>query len=270
MQTTTTLNNNWRKVASAIYKKPVDSKIFGSVEMDITELEEYIRTKRKQGIKITLTHIFTLAVARGIAQVAPELNSYVRRGNIHQRDNVDAMVTILLKEEQMGTVRVPDADQLTIEEISVMLRDDIRKSRQGDENKTMKLKGLMASIPWPLRNWLYRLLKRITIDWGFSLPSIGLGVNSFGSFVITNIGSIGLDMGFPALFPVSNVSLVFVLGGVADKAWVVDGQIAVRRIVSLGAALDHRAVDASHGGKLFNYLKYIAKHPETLEQKPVE
>jgi pyruvate dehydrogenase E2 component (dihydrolipoamide acetyltransferase) len=268
MQTQTDFNNTWRKVASSIYRKPVDSKILGFVELDITDLEEYIKHRRSEGLKITLTHIFTLAVARALATEVPELNTYVRRGYIVQREHIDAMVSVLLREQQMGTIHVPDADKMTLKEVSEYMHDEIRKSRKGDENKTMRLKGMMAAIPWPFRNWLYKLLKRITIDWGLSLPSIGLGVNSFGSFVVTNIGSIGLDMGFPALFPVSNVAIVFVLGGVSEKPWVVNGEIKIRKIVSLGAALDHRAVDASHGGRLFTYLKSIAGHPEVLELKP--
>lgn len=269
MQTQTDFNSTWRKVASSIYRKPVDSKILGFVELDITDLEEYIKRKRVEGLKITATHIFTLGVARALATEVPELNTYVRRGNIIKREHIDAMVSVLLREQQMGTIHVPDADKMTLKDVSEYMHDEIKKSRKGNENKTMKLKGLVAAIPWPFRNWLYKLLKRITIDWGFSLPAAGLGVNSFGSFVLTNIGSIGLDMGFPALFPISNVAMVFVLGGVSDKAWVVDGQIVVRRVVSLGAALDHRAVDASHGGRLFNYLKHLVKHPEELEQKPL-
>lgn len=268
MQTETDFNNVWRKVASAIYRKPVDSKIVGFVELDITGLEDYIRMKRHQGLKITLTHVFALAVARALATEVPELNTYVRRGKIIRRDTVDAMVSVLLGGQQMGTVHIADADKLTLAEVVSLMRHEIINSRKGNENRTMKWKNIMASIPWPFRNWIYKLVKIVTIDWGFSMKAIGLGVNSFGSFVLTNIGSIGLDMGFPALFPVSNVAMVFVLGGVHDKAWVVDGQVAVRRIVSLGAALDHRVVDASHGGRLFNYMKYIAEHPEVLETKP--
>lgn len=45
--TNTNLNTSWRKTASTIYKKPVDSKIFGSVEIDITDLEKYINEKEK-------------------------------------------------------------------------------------------------------------------------------------------------------------------------------------------------------------------------------
>lgn len=268
MQTGPPLNTAWRKVATAMYRKPVDSKIVGFVELDITDLDEYVKLKRSQGVKITLTHIFTLAVARAMSTEVPELNTYVRRGKIYRRDHVDAVVSVLLRDGQMGTIHLPDADKLTLEESVSLIQEKIAHSRKGDERKTMKLKGFMGSLPWPVRGWIYRLLKMLTIDWGISLPSLGLGVNSFGSFILTNIGSVGLDMGFPALMPVSNVAMVFVLGGVGDKPWVVDGKVAVRRIVSLGAAFDHRAVDAKHGGTLFNYLKHIARHPEVLEQKP--
>lgn len=62
-------NTNWRKVASTIYKKPIDSKIFGTVELDVTELEKYVAQKRKEGIKTTLTYLITLIIGRAIRQV---------------------------------------------------------------------------------------------------------------------------------------------------------------------------------------------------------
>ncbi|MBK8557735.1 MAG: hypothetical protein IPL65_19200 [Lewinellaceae bacterium] len=43
--------------------------------------------------------------------------------------------------------------------------------------------------------------------------------------------------------------------------------IVPRRMSQLGAALDHRVVDAIHGGRLFNDLKAL-QHPEVSEQKP--
>jgi len=100
---------------------------------------------------------------------------------------------------------------------------------------------------------------------GMSLPSIGLTADNFGSFVITNIGSIGLDTGFPALFPISNVAMVFVMGGVSKKPVVINDEVMVRRVISLSCALDHRVVDANHGGKLFKSLKHAIRNPELFE-----
>lgn len=266
---TINMDTQWRRVAAAMYKKPVDSKIFGSVEIDITELEQYVSRKRKEGLKITLTHIFLLGMARAFREDIPEFNCYIRRGKAVQRHQIDATLSVLIKgDSEMGSIKVTQADTLTLYELSDMLSGELASSKKGHENKTMHVKSLLAAIPWPFRGWLLDFIKRITVDWGFSFPSIGITPDSLGSFVLTNIGSIGLDMGYPALLPASNVSVVLVLGGVNTKPWVVDGQIVARRILSLGAALDHRVVDGIHGGRLFRYLKRLVRQPEVLEQKP--
>ena len=267
MKTVQELNSGWRKVASSIYRRPTDSKIFGSVEIDVTELEEYISEKRKNGVKATLTHFFVLAAARALKEEVPEMNTYIKRGNVILRDHIDVMVSVLLRKSQMGSVLIKDADTLTLDGLINLMNAEIKSARQGSENKTMQMKDKMAGIPWPLRGWIFSLLKTITFDWGFSIPSLGLSANSFGSFVVSNIGNVGLDMGYPALFPSSNVSFVLILGGVNRKPAVVGDQILPRTILSLGAALDHRVVDASHGGLLFRYLKKIVKNPELLDEK---
>jgi pyruvate/2-oxoglutarate dehydrogenase complex dihydrolipoamide acyltransferase (E2) component len=265
MKTKAELNTGWRKIASSIYRRPTDSKILGSVEIDVTDLETYIANKRQNGVKATLTHVFVLAAARALKQEVPELNTYIKRGNVVLRDHIDVMVSVLLRDSKMGSIIIKDADKLTLAELVNLMADEVRSARQGNENKTMKMKDNLAKVPWPIREWIIRLLKTITFNWGFSFPGLGLSANSFGSFVVSNIGSIGLDMGYPALFPSSNVSFVLILGGVNRKPAVVGDQILPRTILSLGAALDHRVVDASHGGLLFKYLKNIVKNPELLD-----
>jgi pyruvate dehydrogenase E2 component (dihydrolipoamide acetyltransferase) len=207
------INNDWRKVAAAIFKKPSDSKVFGIAELDVTALEEFVTKKLKEGLKITLTHIFTLIISRGIKEEVPEINCYVRRGNIKERDQIDAMVSVLIGDGELSSVKVGNTDQLNLIQVADVLSKGIKNSRSGDENKTMKMKAVMGKIPWPFRTWIFNFVKLLTIRWGISIPSAGLTTKSFGSFVLTNIGSIGIDNGLPALFPISNVAFVFVMGG---------------------------------------------------------
>ena len=261
-------NSNWRKVASTIYKKPTDSKIYGLVDLDVTELEKYVAKKRKEGLKTTITYIITLIIGRAIRENVPELNTYVKRGKIVQREQVDGMVSVLLPGGQMGTVKVENADTTTIQELTDKIAQRIRDSRKGDENDAMQSKSLLANIPWPFRKWLFRLYRTITIDWGISLPGVGLDSNSFGSYVVSNIGTVGLDTGFGSLLPSSNVSLVFILGSILKKPAVVNDEVVPRRIMQLSATLDHRVVDGSHGGLLFRAIKQMAKNPEILETEP--
>ena len=115
-------------VASAIYKRPTDSKILGQSEVDVTDLENYITEKRKKGIKVTLTQVLTLAAARALRTEVPELNVYLRRGKIVKRPSVDAMVSVLLEGSELGSVKVPHADEITIDEMALFLASEIKKS----------------------------------------------------------------------------------------------------------------------------------------------
>jgi len=185
-----------------------------------------------------------------------------------KRDKVDAMVSVLLKKDEMGSVKIENIDQLTVAELSEMMAEKIRQSRQGEENSAMQSKHMLSSIPWPFRAWLFNLYKLITIDWGLSLPGVNLSSDSFGSFVISNIGTLGLDTGYGALLPSSNVSIVLIIGKVYKKPLVVNDEIVPRKVFTLSATLDHRVVDGSHGGKLFRFIRQMVKTPELLDVKP--
>ena len=267
--TTTSFNTDWRKTAAAIYRKPHDSKVFGTVELDVTELEQFIADKRRQGLKITLTHIFLLAIARAYREAVPELNCYVGMGRIIPRKNVDASLSVLIKNgTEMSSVKVPDADRLTLAELAAWLETELARSRHGDESAAMSNKSMLARVPWPFRNWIVRWVRLITIDWGMAIPFLGITPHSFGSFLLTNTGSVGIDVGYPALLPLSNVSAVISMGFPQSKPAVHEGQIVPRRLLTLSAVMDHRVVDALHAGRLFRYFKKIVREPELLEQKP--
>ena len=258
-------NNDWRKTAAAIYRKPVDSKIFGTVDLDVTELEAFVLEKRKQGLRITLMHPLILFMARGIKNEVPELNCFVRRGSIIAREHVDVSVSVLVKGgTQMGVVMVPAAETLSLADLADLLAREVPLARKGNNGKAADPTKLVASIPWPFRTWLVGLAKWLSIDMGVSLPGLGLTPEKFGTFVFSNLGSIGLDVGYPALFPASNVGMVLNMGNVISKPMVVGDQIVPRRMLSLSAALDHRIVDAAHVGVMFRYIKEVIKGPFDL------
>ncbi|MCB8998605.1 MAG: hypothetical protein H6540_00860 [Bacteroidales bacterium] len=123
----TSLNTEWRKVAATIYSKPVDSKIYGSVEIDVTDLEAWVSRKRKEGLKITLTHIFVLILARALKYEVPELNTYIRRGNVVEREHVDAMVSVLNEQKEMSSVKVhPVLKTFTLTELADRINEEAK------------------------------------------------------------------------------------------------------------------------------------------------
>jgi pyruvate/2-oxoglutarate dehydrogenase complex dihydrolipoamide acyltransferase (E2) component len=258
-------NTAWRKTAATIYKKPQDSKIFGSVDLDITTLAAYIQKQRAAGNKITYTHFFMVATARALAVDVPAFNTFVKRGNIVPHEDIVATVSVLLETGDMGSVKVPAAHKVTLLNAEKILAKQIADTRSGNENKLMKMKDTLGNIPWPFRKFAYGIIKRLTIDWGLEIPFLGLKPSSFGSFVLSNIGTLGLDLGFPGLLPSANIAFVMMMGKPTLKPWVHDGQVVPREVLTLSAAIDHRVADASHAGKLFQYYKKMIQNPELLE-----
>jgi pyruvate dehydrogenase E2 component (dihydrolipoamide acetyltransferase) len=258
------LNNTWRKTASTIYEKPRDSKMLGAVEIDITHVEEFIAQKRKEGIKITLTHIFALVVGKAVKHNVPELNCYLTRGKIFQRKTVDAMISVLIGKNQMGSVIVKDIDNYNIVELSNYLDQQIldAKDKKGDQSK--KKKNLLASVPWPFRKPLFNFIRWTSQDLGIIIPGIGIKPDAFGTFILSNIGTLGLDVGFGSLMPPSNLAFVMFMGKSQKKPIVVNDEIVIRKMISLTSVLDHRIIDGSHGGNLFRAIKKYLAEPEKL------
>ncbi len=259
-------NTDWRKIASTIYKKPVDSKIFGQSDIDVTLLEKFIVEKRKKGLKITLTHVFLKIISKCLQDDVPEFNTFLRRGKVKSRETIDVMVSVLQASGAMGSVLVKNANELSLEEIESELNKKVIEARLGKETHNKQSKNILTKLPWPFRPMFFKFYKLFTIKLGFSMPFIGLSANNFGSFILTNIGSIGLDTGYPALMPSSNVAFVFVMGGIQKKPVVVNDEIVIRRMMTVSVVIDHRLADASHGGKLLRIIKKYLRNPDLLDK----
>jgi pyruvate/2-oxoglutarate dehydrogenase complex dihydrolipoamide acyltransferase (E2) component len=103
---------------------------------------------------------------------------------------------------------------------------------------------------------------------GVEITALGLSAHSFGSFVVSDIGSFGLNTGMTALMPAAKVPAVIVLGKVEEKPVIRGGEIVIRTILPLTGTFDHRIVDGMQIGKLARGIKRNFRKPECLDEKP--
>ncbi|WP_236790231.1 dihydrolipoamide acetyltransferase family protein [Amycolatopsis sp. GM8] len=68
-----------------------------------------------------------------------------------------------------------------------------------------------------------------------------------GTITITNVGVFGVDTGTPIINPGEAAILAF--GAIKDMPWVVDGALAVRKVLQLALSFDHRLVDGQQGSQ---------------------
>lgn len=74
-----------------------------------------------------------------------------------------------------------------------------------------------------------------------------------GTFTVNNYGVFGVD-GSAAIINHPEVAILG-MGRIIDRPWVVDGQLAVRKVTQLTLAFDHRACD---GGVAGGFLRFVA------------
>ncbi|MGO4145627.1 dihydrolipoamide acetyltransferase family protein [Paenarthrobacter sp. YAF11_1] len=79
-----------------------------------------------------------------------------------------------------------------------------------------------------------------------------------GTFTLNNYGVFGVD-GSAAIINYPEVAMLGV-GRIIDKPWVVNGELAVRKVTELTLAFDHRVCD---GETAAGFLRYVADAIET-------
>ena len=82
---------------------------------------------------------------------------------------------------------------------------------------------------------------------------------SGGTITITNVGIFGVDTGTPILTPGEAAILAF--GQVKDAPWVVDGELAVRKVCTLALSFDHRLVDGDLGSAMLRDVGAMLTDP---------
>ncbi|MFC7718610.1 dihydrolipoamide acetyltransferase family protein [Nonomuraea recticatena] len=80
-----------------------------------------------------------------------------------------------------------------------------------------------------------------------------------GTITITNVGVFGVDTGTPILNPGEAAILAF--GMVRDAPWVVDGQLAVRKVTTLALSFDHRVIDGELGSRFLRDVGAMLEDP---------
>jgi pyruvate dehydrogenase E2 component (dihydrolipoamide acetyltransferase) len=82
------------------------------------------------------------------------------------------------------------------------------------------------------------------------------------TITITNVGSFGMESGTPIInYP---EAAILAPGVIAQRPWVVDGQIVARDVMTLALSFDHRVLDGAEAGRFLRYLGDLIEKPARL------
>ncbi|MFE3202424.1 dihydrolipoamide acetyltransferase family protein [Embleya sp. NPDC059237] len=83
-----------------------------------------------------------------------------------------------------------------------------------------------------------------------------------GTFTLNNYGVFGVDGSTPIINHPEAALLG--VGRIVDKPWVVDGELAVRKVTQLSLSFDHRVCDGGVAGGFLRYVADCVERPATL------
>jgi pyruvate/2-oxoglutarate dehydrogenase complex dihydrolipoamide acyltransferase (E2) component len=234
-----------------------------AVDYDVTPLFASLAASRNEGQPIGFTAALVKATSLVQAEF-PRLNRHLFHGLLGRYEveweGVHCSLIVSRRQDDGEDVLVPivlrHADRIPLEQIDAVIGDAKRKPLlELPEYRTLhKLRNLprlaRAGIAYLLRSQP-RVHDKIIGG------TYGLSAFSGKTTTPTSVGH--------ALSP---FGCTFFPGSVNDRPWVVNGSLAVRKIMTMTIVIDHYVLDGTDVANAMSYLGTLLAEPERLGLRP--
>ena len=220
------------------------------LQCDVTETRIYLK---RFDPPLSLTAYLVSAVARAAA-AHPEVHAYRNwRGKLVIHHHVD-VATLIEVRDSTGSFPlahlVRDADQRSADDISAEIRNVKADPTAGVSGRLYSRTGPLAS----------RIPGAVALFYLIAGRSVRMR-RMTGTVSVTSVGMFGGGGGFGIGHPTIQ-TLTVLVGGMSQRAWVVDGQIEPREILDLTVTVDHDVVDGAPEARFVADLRRLVEHPE--------
>ena len=259
--------SSFRRIAIGTWRTAYDPTVYGTLALPADGGLRYLEAFRaRTGKHLTLSHLMAKAMAITLSEM-PDANAILRFNRIYLRKDIGVFFQVALEDEVTGELDLSgatlfDAHQKTVLEIVDEFEKKVGTVRKGQDKNLEGSRNLFKKIPFFMLNAALDLIGWLSFTLNLDLRWAGIPKDPFGSVMVTNIGSLGLEEAYVPLVPYSRVPLLIALGAVKDEAVVEDGQIVPRKMLRAFATFDHRVLDGQHAAKMSKTLRRIFADPE--------
>ncbi len=248
-----------------------DSQCYCTQYIDSDLIQEYVRKKRLEGVRISTMSVILAAYIRTISQF-PALNRFVVGKTLYARRELCisfAQVKIKNKNEFLETVvKVYFDPHDTLFDVARKVDGAIERNKSVPvQNKTDRLVHTLLSIPG-LVSVVVGFLKMLDrVGW---MPRAIIDASPFHtSMFITNMASIGMNELHHHLYNFGTTTVFLGLGKKERRVNVSrGGEIGYKTCYPIAVVTDERVTPGWMYGAAFEYLKRMMEHPELLEAPP--
>jgi len=259
--------SSFRKIAIGTWRTAYDPSVYGTMELRMDKAMDYIERFRKAtGKRVTVTHMLARAVGE-VLHKTPEANAILRYNRVYLRKTVGVFMQVVMTDEgsdkiDLSGVTIYDVPDKSLAEIADEVAVKVDKVRKHKDPALEKTRGMFRFIPYFMLNMFLRVLAFFSYTLNLNLTFMGVPKDPFGSVMITNIGSLGLDMAFVPLVPYSRVPILLATGEVRETPVAENGEVVVRQVMKVNATFDHRYIDGFHAAAMSRILKAWMEDPD--------
>ncbi len=263
------------RVALYIMPDRSGASVYFHDSFEITEVENYINKKRKQGLKgFGMMHVILASYVRVISQ-RPAVNRFLSGQKLFARDD-DIQVLLTIKREmtleaeetiiKMHFTPTDTADQV-YEKINKLLQESRAESADTDFDKTASIISHIPGVLLKFSIWFLKL-----IDYFGLLPASLLEVSPFhGSFFITSMGSLGIPPVYHHLYDFGNIPAFMSFGAKRKQNEVrPDGTVQTHKYIDFTVVCDERICDGFYYASAFKLMRNYMRNPHQLDEPPTQ
>lgn len=274
--------SSFRKIAIGTWRTAYDPSVYGTIELHMDKAMAYIADFRaKTGRRLTVSHLLAKSAAM-VLKECPEANAILRKNRIYLRKRIGIFFQVAMTDEvsngngdgsgngngeanlakaDLSGATLYDVERMSLLEICDEFERKVELVRQRKDPALEKTRGTFHAIPYRLLNKFLDTLGYLSFERNLDLRWAGIPSDPFGSMMITNVGSLGLDVAFVPLVPYSHVPILLATGAVKEKPVVVDGKVVVAKMMNVNATFDHRLIDGFHASVMSKVLRRWMEDP---------
>lgn len=253
-------------VMPLMYPNRCDNEAYMKVSVDISKTEEYIKrfNEAHPEDRIAIFDIIIAAMLKTL-RLRPQMNRFIANQTMYQRNCITAAFTVKKEfrddgDETLARIVAEDTDNL--ESISKKVRDQIAKCKVEDDEST----GAMNFIKKLPAKHILGAAARFLDKHGW-MPKSVIATDPYQcSVVLTNLGSLGMDIGYHHLMNWGTNSIFVIVGTKKFKPhYDKDGNVIMKRVIDLAVTLDERISDGFYYGRSLRMVQKLIENPELLE-----
>ena len=249
-----------------MYPNRCDNEAYMKLAIDISYTEEYIReyNKNHPNNRIAIFDV-VIAAALKLIKLRPQMNRFIANQTMYQRNCTTAAFTVKKEFRDDGDetlARIVAEDDDNLESISRKVREQIALCKTQDDESTEAMNFIMKLPGKHIIGAIARFLDRH--GW---MPQSVIATDPYQcSVVLTNLGSLGLDIGYHHLMNWGTNSIFIIIGTKKFKPhYDQDGNVTMKKELDLAFTIDERISDGFYYARSLRLMKTLVENPKLME-----